>query len=133
MSEHPDAVERAVEVLVFAPIGAGLYLVEAAPSFLGRCVARGRAVVDRRNEELQRHVTTARSTGQLSMASGLPKLRQKVEARVVALVAPVANGSSAPAPRAMEVVPEPEPESEPLLAPPPSPLVPAAEMADAPS
>ena len=31
MTENRDRIERAVELLVYAPIGAGLYLREVAP------------------------------------------------------------------------------------------------------
>jgi hypothetical protein len=68
---------RLVEVFVYAPLGAGLYLVDVAPSFLETLVARGRAEVDQRRETLGRHVTTARSTGHVVVAFGVPMLRER--------------------------------------------------------
>ena len=77
-----DPLERALELLVFAPLGAGLYLKDVTPSFLEMAVARGRAEVDRRQSELQQHVTTARSMGQVAIAFGIPMVRQRVQTHV---------------------------------------------------
>ena len=79
MTENRDRIERAVELLVYAPIGAGLYLREVGPPIVETVVARGRAEIDRRQSDVQRHVTSARSLGQVALAFGLPKLRERVE------------------------------------------------------
>ena len=79
MTENRDRIERAVELLVYAPIGAGLYLREVAPPIVETVVARGRAELDRRQADVQRHVTSARSLGQVALAFGIPKLRERVE------------------------------------------------------
>jgi hypothetical protein len=79
MNENRDRIERAVELLVYAPIGAGLYLRDVAPPIVETVVARGRAELDRRGSEVQRHVTSARSLGQVAIAFGVPKLRERVE------------------------------------------------------
>jgi len=64
--------------VLFAPLGAGLYVLEAAPNVVETFVARGRAEFDRRQEQVGRHVTTVRSTGQVALAFGLPKVRNRV-------------------------------------------------------
>jgi hypothetical protein len=79
MAENRDRIERALEVFVYAPIGAGLFLREVAPPIVEQVVARGRAEFDRRQSEVQRHITSARSLGQVALAFGLPKLRGRVE------------------------------------------------------
>ncbi len=79
MAENRDRIERALELLVYAPIGAGLYLRDVAPPIVETVVARGRAEFDRRQTEVQQHVTTARSLGQVALAFGLPKIRERVE------------------------------------------------------
>jgi hypothetical protein len=40
-------------------------------------VSRGKAEVDRRQEQAQQHITTARSMGEVALAFGLPKLRER--------------------------------------------------------
>ena len=106
-----DPVERTVELLVYAPVGAGLYILEAAPSWLHTFVARGRAEFDRHQETVQQRITTVRSTGQVALAFGLPKLRNRLQQRVDDLV-------RSPEPAARPAAPpEPQPEQGAPVAP----------------
>jgi hypothetical protein len=82
MSEHKDRIEHTLEVLVYAPIGVGLYLRDMAPTFVNMFVARGRAEVDRRQAQVQQRTTTARSIGQVAVTFGVPMVRQRVEREV---------------------------------------------------
>jgi len=78
MTENPDRIERTLELLLYAPLGVGLFLKDAAPGFVDMFVSRGRAEIDRRHDDVRQHVTTARSLGQVALAFGAPKLREKV-------------------------------------------------------
>ncbi|MCU1430074.1 MAG: hypothetical protein JWL83_4074 [Actinomycetia bacterium] len=99
-----DPIERALEVFVYAPLGLGLWLRDLAPSLIDTVVARGRAEVDRRHEQAQQHITTARSMGQVALAFGVPELRKRAEQqlgqvrehadRLIENVAPRGNGTS---------------------------------------
>jgi HEAT repeat protein len=82
MTENPDRIERTLELLLFAPIGVGAFLRDSAPSFVDMVVSRGRAEFDRRQEEVQQRLTSARSLGQVALAFGAPKLRQRAEQTV---------------------------------------------------
>ena len=82
MTEHKDRVEQTIEMLVYAPIGAGLYLKDMGPTFVNMFVARGRAEIDRRQAQVQQRTTTARSIGQVAVAFGVPMVRQRVEREV---------------------------------------------------
>jgi hypothetical protein len=82
MSEHKDRIEQTIEVLVYAPIGAGLYLKDMGPTFVNMFIARGRAEIDRRQAQMQQRTTTARSVGQVALAFGVPMVRQRVEREV---------------------------------------------------
>src|SRR5262249_57995678 len=82
MTENRDRIERTLEVLLYAPLGFGLFLKDTAPTFINMFVSRGRAEVDRRQEEMQQHVTTARSLGQVTMAYGPPLVRERVSKTV---------------------------------------------------
>jgi hypothetical protein len=82
MTENPDRIERTLELLLYAPLGVGMFLKDAAPGFVDMFVSRGRAEIDRRHGDVRRHVTTARSMGQVALAFGAPKLREKVERTV---------------------------------------------------
>jgi hypothetical protein len=80
-----ERVDRALEVFVYGPLGLGLWIRDLAPSVIDTIVARGRAEVDRRQEQAQQHVTTARSMGQVAIAFGVPKLRARAERQVGAV------------------------------------------------
>ena len=82
MSEHKDRIEHTLEVLVYAPIGVGLYLKDMGPTFVNMFVARGRAEIDRRQAQVQQRTTTAKSIGQVAMTFGVPMVRQRVEREV---------------------------------------------------
>jgi hypothetical protein len=82
MTDRKDPIERAIEVLVYAPLGLGLFLKDVGPSLVDTVVARGRAEVDRRHGELSQRVTTARSLGEVTLAFGLPKVRSRVQRHV---------------------------------------------------
>jgi hypothetical protein len=86
MTTRDERVGRALDVLVYAPLGLGLWLRDLAPSVIDTLVSRGRAEVDRRQVQAQQHVTTARSTGEVALAFGVPKLRARAERQVRAQV-----------------------------------------------
>jgi hypothetical protein len=149
MTEPRDPIERALELFVFGPIGASLYVKDVAPTFIDMFVARGRAEVDRRQEQVQQRVTTARSLGQVAMAFGPPMVRARVQRQVddlrtraedllgttspVRSAAPAASAQPAEAPAAVTpltsvptaedppvpVPPEPPTPPEPPMPPPP--------------
>ena len=41
MTEHPDRIERTLELLLYAPVGIGLFLKDAAPQLVDMFVVRG--------------------------------------------------------------------------------------------
>jgi hypothetical protein len=110
-SGERDRLARAVELAIYAPIGVGLYLRDLAPTVVNMFVARGRAEVDRHQQTVQQHVTSAKSFGEVTLAFGLPMLRQKVQTHVASL------RGKAPETDAPETdVPETEaPDSEPVV------------------
>ena len=82
MTERKDRIEHTLEVLVYAPIGVGMYLKDMGPTFVNMFVARGRAEIDRRQAQVQQRTTTARSIGQVALTFGVPMVRQRVEREV---------------------------------------------------
>ena len=108
-SSEQDPIERLLEVLVYAPVGAGLYARDAAPAVIETLVARGR-------EEVNRRVVTARSLGQVAIAFGVPMLRQRVQAQVDVAVRRAddlldrSRTGSAPEPAPVASAPAPQPE-----------------------
>ena len=82
MTDPKDRIEHTLEVLVYAPIGVGMYLKDMGPTFVNMFVARGRAEIDRRQAQVQQRTTTARSIGQVAFTFGVPMVRQRVEREV---------------------------------------------------
>ena len=78
MSDPKDRIEQTIEVLLYAPIGMGLYIKDMGPTF----IARGRAEIDRRQAQVQQRTTTAKSIGQVAVGFGVPMVRQRVEREV---------------------------------------------------
>jgi hypothetical protein len=112
MTDTPDRIERTLEVLLYAPIGIGMFLKDTAPSFVDMFVSRGRAEVDRRQGDVQQRVTTAKSLGQVALAFGPPVIRKKVEEKVADARGRVesllgTSTSARPEPPASTPVPEP--------------------------
>jgi hypothetical protein len=106
MTQAKDPLERAVDILVFLPIGAGLWFRDAAPDVVDTAVGRGRAEYERRTEELQRQITHLRSLGEVALAFGWPKVRARLEERVTDLLgrrpaaSPAAPARPMPIPKA---------------------------------
>ena len=105
MTEHADQhradpIARALEVAVYAPIGAAAYLREVGPDFVRMIAARGRAEVDARQEQIVARVRHAKGAGEVAIAFGLPVVRRKVGERLSTLRPPSApTAPSRPAPR----------------------------------
>ena len=122
MTEPKDRIAHTLEVLVYAPIGVGLYIKDMAPTFVNMFVARGRAEVDRRQAQVQQRTTTARSIGQVATAFGVPMVRQRVERevdtarqRAQTLLGSIAGSdgtNGAPAARPERPAPPPAPTNE---------------------
>jgi hypothetical protein len=132
MTENHDRIERTLEVLLYAPLGFGLFLKDTAPTFINMFISRGRAEVDRRHDEVQQHVTTARSLGEVTMAYGPPIVRERVSRTVadarrraeafLGTAAPGTVPTGAEAEAAPDPAPpgaEPEPASRPAASVPP--------------
>lgn len=107
MTSETDRLRRALEVCVYGPIGVALWLRDLAPNFVTMFVARGRAEVARREEQVQRGLRTVRSAGEVALAFGPGAPRSRTAAtppagrgarpsRPAAGDAPPANGSRAP-------------------------------------
>ncbi len=107
---RPDPVARTLEVVVYAPIGAAAFLREMGPGLVRTVVARGRAEVNVRQEQVASRLRHAKGAGEVAMAFGLPLLRQKVSARLSSL-----RPAAEPAPRAEAEPPRPAAAAAPVV------------------
>jgi hypothetical protein len=103
-----DPIALALEVAVYAPIGAAAYLREVGPDFVRMVAARGRAEVEVRQEQVATGVRHAKGAGQVAIAFGLPLVRKRVEKRLASLRSQPA-AQPAPKPAAPPARPRPTP------------------------
>jgi hypothetical protein len=97
---RPDPITLALDVAVFAPIGVAAYLGEVGPDVVRTVVARGRAEVEARQEQVAGGLRHAKGAGEVAIAFGLPLLRRKVGERLAALrPAPEPPPAARPRPR----------------------------------
>jgi hypothetical protein len=126
-SDAHKAAERAMDLLVYAPVGVALYLRDTVPTFVNLFVSRGKAEVGQRKHQAQDQVSQAKAMGEFAVGFGGPKLREQVEKGIAAarksaesVLAGMADSdgpqpqpprptSPAPQPRA-QAAPRPEPE-----------------------
>jgi hypothetical protein len=71
--------ERALDLLVYAPVGVALYLRDTVPTFVNLFVSRGRAEVGQRRQKAQDQVAQAKALGEFAVNVGGPKVREHVE------------------------------------------------------
>ena len=110
----PDPLALAVELAVYAPIGVAAYALEVGPDVVRTVVARGRAEVEVRQEQVAGRVRHAKGAGQVAIAFGLPLLRRKVGQRLASLrPEPPAPAPAKPAPAARAATPTRPPTAAP--------------------
>jgi hypothetical protein len=78
------AAERAVDLLVYAPVGVALYLRDTVPMFVNLFVSRGRAEVGQRRQQAEGQVSQAKALGEYALEFGGPMLREQVEKGIAA-------------------------------------------------
>ena len=79
MSDDQKAAERAIDLLVYAPVGVALYLRDTVPTFVNLFVSRGRAELGQRRQQAQDQVAQAKALGEFAVNFGGPKVREHVE------------------------------------------------------
>ncbi len=72
-------VERALEVVVYAPLGVALFARDALPGIAGMFVARGRSEIDQRRKHVAQQVTQAKTIGVFAVRFGGPEVKRRVE------------------------------------------------------
>ena len=79
---HAKPVPLPFEIGVLLPIGAMANLFDPKSHGNPQCMARGRDEFDIAVHKLTQHLSTAKGTGQLAIAFGVPMLQRKLIARI---------------------------------------------------
>ncbi|HSO95694.1 MAG TPA: hypothetical protein VLV81_06605 [Acidimicrobiia bacterium] len=110
MPDDHDATDKALELLVYGPLGFALYLRDTAPSFVKLFVARGRSVVDEQRKSVGGQLGQARAVGEFAtnhggphvtriVTDGITRVREQAETAINALNTLLGNptGTAPPA------------------------------------
>ncbi len=82
MSDERPPLERALELVVYAPVGMAAFARDSAPTFLRLFVARGQTEVAQRRKRLSDQAGQWRSIGRLAVHLGAPHVRRRAEERL---------------------------------------------------
>lgn len=77
MSDQAARLRRAVELAVYAPVGVAVTLRDLGPTIVNLLVARGRAEVSRREEQVQTTLRHAKRVGDTALAGRVPLLAER--------------------------------------------------------
>lgn len=78
MTDQAARLRRAVELAVYAPVGVAVTLRDLGPTILNLLVARGRAEMNRREEQVHGTIQHAKSAGDVAVVFRLPALADRV-------------------------------------------------------
>jgi hypothetical protein len=78
-NDEKPPVDKALDVLVYGPVGLALYVRDTLPTFFKVFVARGKTEVDQRRRKVTDQVGQARSMGEFAVGYGGPKVKARVE------------------------------------------------------
>lgn len=140
MSENDTPIERAVELLVYAPIGLAMFAKDTMPTFLKMFVSRGQTEVTKHRKTAEQQAGQYRTIGHFAVKYGGPEVQRRAGGALdsVRKVAEDTLGTIAAAAATKPIVSNPRPtpyaapSSQPAPSSRPAPVAPAPGAADAP-
>jgi len=79
VSDNDNPLERAVEILVYAPIGLAMFAKDTVPTFMKMFVARGQTEVTHRRKTAETQAGQYKTIGQMAVKYGGPEVRRQAE------------------------------------------------------
>jgi hypothetical protein len=80
VTDKDNPIERAVELLVYAPIGLAMFAKDTVPTFMKMFVARGQTEVTQRRKTAENQAGQYKTIGQMAVKYGGPEVRRQAEA-----------------------------------------------------
>lgn len=80
--QQKNPVERALDVLVYAPLGLAALARDTVPGVWQTLAARGRAEIEHQRGAAESRIVQAKTIGRFAIDYGAPMVRQKVEQRI---------------------------------------------------
>jgi len=107
VSDNEKPIEKAVELLVYAPIGLAMFAKDTVPTFMKMFVARGHTEVTQRRRSANTQAGNYKTIGQMAVKYGGPEVKRQagaaaetVRRRAEETLAAVAAATAAPEPTA---------------------------------
>jgi len=107
VSDNEKPIEKAVELLVYAPIGLAMFAKDTVPTFMKMFVARGHTEVTQRKKSANTQAGNYKTIGQMAVKYGGPEVKRQagaaaetVRRRAEETLAAVAAATAAPEPTA---------------------------------
>jgi hypothetical protein len=77
VSENDTPIERAVELLVYAPIGLAMFAKDTMPTFLKMFVSRGQTEVSKHRKTAEQQASQYRTVGHFAVKYGGPEVQRR--------------------------------------------------------
>jgi hypothetical protein len=77
VTDNDTPIERAVELLVYAPIGLAMFAKDTVPTFLKMFVARGQTEVTHRRKTAGHQASQYKTIGQMAVKYGGPEVKRQ--------------------------------------------------------
>jgi hypothetical protein len=77
VSDHDTPIEKAVELLVYAPIGLAMYAKDTVPTFMRIFVARGQTEISQRRKSAGTQAGNYKTIGQMAVKYGSPEVKRQ--------------------------------------------------------
>ncbi len=80
MNDNDTPLEKAVDLLVYAPIGLAMFAKDTVPTFLKMFVARGQTEVSQRRKTAESQASQYKTIGQMAVKYGGPEVKRQAGA-----------------------------------------------------
>jgi hypothetical protein len=72
-------LDKAMDAVVYGPVGAALYVRDALPPFFRLFIMRGKNEIDLRHHRVEEQIRQLKGMGQLAVAFGVPKAKETAD------------------------------------------------------
>jgi hypothetical protein len=82
VTQQQNPIERAVDLLVYAPIGVAMFAKDTVPTVMKMFVSRGQSELQRQQKSLRDHAKQYRAVGQFAVMYGGPEVKRQAESKL---------------------------------------------------
>jgi hypothetical protein len=82
VSQQQNPIERAVDLLVYAPIGVAMFAKDTVPTFVKMFVSRGQTELQKQEKSLRDRANQYRAVGKFAVKYGGPEVKRQAESKL---------------------------------------------------